>query len=58
VLDLQERLDVDLQSADGVLELVLAQHGGVQDTEGADDVVLATDTQVDGGAVAGEVGGV
>lgn len=55
-LGLQERLDVDLQGADRVLELVLAQHGGVEDTEGANEVVLAADAQVNGGTVAGEVG--
>lgn len=55
-LGLQERLNVDLQGADRVLELVLAQHGGVEDTEGANEVVLAADAQVNGGTVAGEVG--
>lgn len=58
LLSLQERLNVDLQSADRVLELVLAQHSRVEDTEGTNDVILAADTKVDGGAVAGEVGGV
>lgn len=53
---LQERLNVDLQGADRVLELVLAQHGGVEDTEGANEVVLAGNAQVNGGTVAGEVG--
>lgn len=55
---LQERLDVDLQGADRVLEFVLLQHGGVQDTEGTDDKILAADANVDRSSVTGEVSGI
>lgn len=53
---LQERLDVDLQSTDRILEFVLLQHRGVQDTKRANNVLLAADANVNGGRVSGEVG--
>lgn len=55
---LQERLDIKLQSADGILELVLLQDLGVQSTKAANNLVLAANAEVDRGGVAGEVGGV
>ena len=53
---LQEGLNVDFQGTDRVLELVLLQYGRVQDTEGTNHVLFATDADMDGGRVAGEVG--
>ena len=44
---LQERLDVDLQSADRVLEFVIFQHSRVKNTEGTNYMLLAADAGVD-----------
>lgn len=55
---LQERLDVELQGADGVLKLVFFQHLGMENTEVANDLVFAADAEVDGGGVAWEESGI
>jgi len=55
---LQESLDVELQNTNWVLELILLQHGWVENTEGADDLVLAGNANVDGTSVAREVGSI
>lgn len=52
---LQERLDVDLNCTDRVLELVLLQHSGVENTEGTNDMFLTTDASMDRSSVTGEV---
>ena len=53
---LQESLNIELQSTDGVLELVVLQHRWVENTERTNDLVLATDANVDGTSMTGEVG--
>jgi hypothetical protein len=58
LLALHESLNIQLQGTDWVLQLVLLQHSRVQDTEGTNDLVLATNTEVDGSSMAGEVGGI
>lgn len=58
LLALHESLDIQLQSTDWVLQLVLLEHSRVQNTKGANDLVLAANNDVDGSSVAGEVGGI
>lgn len=51
----QERFNVNLQRADGVFQLVLLQHGRMEDTKGANDVLLSSYAYVNGRSVAWEV---
>ena len=53
---LQENFKVELDRADGVRQLELVQHAGVQDTKDADSVVLPAEVDLDGCRVAGEEG--
>lgn len=57
-LALHESLDIQLQSTDWVLQLVLLQHSRVQDTEGTNGLVLAVNANVDGSSMTGKIGGV
>jgi hypothetical protein len=54
---LQEDFKVQFKRADGVFQFELLQHGRMQDTKGADDVLFASDAHVDGCCMAREVGG-
>lgn len=57
-LALHKSFNIQLQSTDWVLQLVLLEHSRVQNTEGANDLVLAANNDMNGSRVTGEVSGI
>lgn len=50
-----ERLNIDLDSADGIFELEFLQYGGVKDSESANNLLLTVNSEVNCCRVAREV---